>query len=592
MQKKTVKKFFLCVITTLMLIVFGSTLIACDLFSFGNETKEEQEDKDNKGDNGEKEEGKVEATPVKQLEEKLNTQIDEVIQNNNNGTQTYGKFTDVAKESSYLGYGYNIVNSPYMDKNTINVAYPMIDPMKMQDVTLKMVKENRVHSYEIESSSMEEFSQSYSNKLSLNVGVGNYFSVGLSTMFGGSEEEKTFYKFYNSTVSVHTFNLYMVAYQDKLQDLLSSAFKEALLEMDPVQLFTTYGTHMINSVAMGGRMEANNVYSSTSKKCTNELEIAINSHAKAGLVADVSVENTTKYANTLSQNNVQNQTEIRQLGGKTLDVSTVQALAKNYQAWFESFYDDLGVSAVCGVVNSGSLTPVWELLPRGEETRAAELEAAFKAYSDENYDALLSKYKLKTPVPAKTYTINGEPQSCWLDNGYDVSSPDTRDNPPNDMDKYVCDLILNGCNKEGNTYLIAGYGDNDEISLGIKLVQDPNAIRIMKSGVQSAEICGDSATGAKNTNINKAVGKGAVYIRIDYTDMTTTEGFATNIFDGKTNGSYIDILSETGIKIDENRVVKSITVDVVYEIMVWWKKGAIWGDEYTNWRVHRVLNFQ
>lgn len=565
-------------ITTLMLAVFGSTLIACDLFSSGEDEK-------------------VETTPVKQLEEKLSSQIDQVIQNNNNGTQTYGKFTDVAKESSYLGYGYNIVNSPYMDKNTINVAYPIIDPMKMQDVTLKMVKENRVHSYEIESSSMEEFAESYSDKLSLNVGAGKYFSVGLSTMFGGSEEEKAFYKFYNSTVSVHTFNLYMVAYQDKLQEILSSSFKQALLEMNPVRLFTTYGTHLINSVAMGGRMEANNVYSSTSKKCTNELELAINSHAKAGLVADVSVENTTKCAETLSRNNVQNQVEIRQLGGKTLDVSTVSALAKNYQAWFESFYEDLGVSAVCGVVNSGSLTPVWELLPRGEEERAAELEAAFKAYSDENYNALLSKYKLKTPVPAKTYTINGEPKSCDLDNGYNTEFPRNDNVANNEIDKYVCDLILNGCNAEGNKYFIAGYGDNEEISLGIKMLQDPKSIRripIQGSGIYKADICDDGASTAVNTNINKRIGRGAVYIRVDYTDMNTTEGFATNIFHGKTNGSYIDILSETGVKIDGNKVVKCITIDIVYEIAAGWKDflGAVTYYTYTNWRVHRVLNFQ
>lgn len=584
MKKYSVRKLMLILGAIVLITALLGTFAGCGLLGsvIGEEKKDDTD--------GEKTEEKNEANKV--LKEKLDRQIDEVIANNNNGTQAYGNFKDINLEGSYLGYGYNVVNSPYMDKNSINMAYPIVDPMELKDVTLKMVKENRSYTYEIESSSITEFASNYSNKLSVSAGAGQFFSLGLQAMFGGSSEEKAFYKFFNSTSSVHTFNLYMVAYQDKLRDILSSAFKSALLNMDAVKLFETYGTHMINSVAMGGRIEANNVYSSTSKKCTADIETAINAHAKAGLVASADTETSAKYSEMLNQNNVQTQTEIRQLGGKLVNTGNLKALADNYQAWFESFYEDLSVSAVCGVVNGTSLTPIWELLPDGYEERAKELEDTFNRYAEDNYNALIAQYKLKPSVPAKTYSLNIKPKNCDNDKGYDVERPTSLDLAINEIDPNLCDLIINGCIQEGVGYTIAGSGENSEISLGIKLIQDPNSIRLLHppgSGVYKAFVGTDTATAAQNTNINKQIGKGAVYINVEYTDRTTTQGFATNIFDGKTKDSFIDILSATGVKIKDNKTVREITIDILFEVHAPWSRGV--GKTVTNWRMHTTLIF-
>lgn len=202
---------------------------------------------------------------------------------------------------------------------------------------------------------------------------------------------------------------------------------------------------------------------------------------------------------------------------------------------------------------------------------------------------LFSKWKIEE---ISAIQLNMEPRSCKNDNGYNVNDPLNDYVANNEIDKHLCDLILNGCISNGDSYII----DNSKFVLGLKVLQDPQAIGVTHidgSGVKKAEISVDTATSAVNTNINKKIERGAVYIRIEYIDKSSTEGFATNIFGGKTNGSYIDILSITGVKIDNNKKIESITVDVVYEILAWWQGFlGIWEKTLTNWRAQQVLKFE
>lgn len=93
------------------------------------------------------------------------------------------------------------------------------------------------------------------------------------------------------------------------------------------------------------------------------------------------------------------------------------------------------------------------------------------------------------------------------------------------------------------------------------------------------------------TSINKAIGYGAVYIRVSYTDGTATSAFATDIMNGKIAEEYINILNVTDININEAKTISEISIHLAYEIEGFWQGiFGIWDSTYTNW--HCINNLQ
>ena len=95
------------------------------------------------------------------------------------------------------------------------------------------------------------------------------------------------------------------------------------------------------------------------------------------------------------------------------------------------------------------------------------------------------------------------------------------------------------------------------------------------------------------TSINKAVGHGAVYIIVSYSDGTATSAFATDIMNGKTTGEYIDILEVTDININAAKSISEISIHIAYEIEGFWKGalGVFWYSTFTNWHCINTLEF-
>lgn len=303
----------------------------------------------------------------------------------------YSQFTDINKESSYLGYGYDIINSKYMDGDEVKISYPIIDLDKLSQAKLKIAKNLKNSVTEVEAQTMEEFSQKYGASLNMSGGVG-IFSGSLGFNYKGSETEKAFYYFYMCSYIVKTYNIYLTNTMDEIKDMLSDDFLYDLKNMEASQLFKKYGTHMIRSASMGGRLDVCATYSSEETEFTMDISAEIKADIKA--IYSVGVGLSGNYSEKINKSEIKKETSVTQVGGASVDIVDIETTAANRSKWFESF-SDINNSALSGVVDGNSLVGIWELLPAGYEDRATELENLYSQLCLDNYDELCSKYKIQ-----------------------------------------------------------------------------------------------------------------------------------------------------------------------------------------------------
>ena len=160
----------------------------------------------------------------------------------------------------------------------------------------------------------------------------------------------------------------------------------------------------------------------------------------------------------------------------------------------------------------------------------------------------------------------------WWHSGYEVVELETQN------------LVQN----EDSSYSVAAAWY--PVTLNIKLLSNPGSLPITGSE-QNKYISSDTYQNAiYGTNISgTAVGKGAYYVCIEYTDGSRYEKNATDIFNGKKQGDSLalNIPNETG------KTITKISVVVVYEIFA----GApgvmgIWWKDFPNYRCSAVLNIK
>lgn len=330
----------------------------------------------------------------------------------------YEQFVNINVLSSYLGYGYDVVNDPYMDKDYINMSAPILDTNKIRKAKLRMIKEYKANSYSYEGSDMEEIIDKYSASFNVNIGVGSgkskVFSGGFKTTFKGSSETKTYLKFYKNVYQVKTFNLYLTDSLSTIQSYLSDDFINDTKTMTAKALFNKYGTHLIREVAMGGRLELNSVWSSTKAGYSDQIESDVNAQIKALSIVDIDAKLSMDYTSKLNAESVKSEIEGIQVGGKLVDISTADTMAKNKTAWLESLNNDLSVSALSGIVGENSLIPLWDLIPDKNQSKREELEQVFVQECEEKYDEICNLYKLNKERNVKV--IFDENQGSVLNN--------------------------------------------------------------------------------------------------------------------------------------------------------------------------------
>ena len=181
--------------------------------------------------------------------------------------------------------------------------------------------------------------------------------------------------------------------------------------------------------------------------------------------------------------------------------------------------------------------------------------------------------------------------SCAEGSHYDVGSPETSSDWRSRHDNFeIGEIALYGCVETDEGYRIVNAS---ELGIKYKVKQDLGDLKDPKGGKNGATslwLNSDGETAVLGTNINSAVGVGAYSVKIKYADGKEFYLNKTNMFEGATNGSVIELMKASDI--DMSAVIASIEVTVVYEL---YSGGpgvlGIWWHEYPNWRCEYTYRF-
>lgn len=309
---------------------------------------------------------------------------------------SYSQFKNINVETSYLGYGYDIINDEYIKKDCINLSAPILDFTQLDKIKLKFIKENNAETIEIEADSMEEFSENYSTSMKVYGKIGNVFSGGLSLDFKANSSTKTYSHYYKNILDVKTFNLYLTNSPEELKEMLSEQFKYDLMNLHPEALFDKYGTHMLKEVSMGGRIEVTSQYSSTTSGASATVKSSVNTHTKLLKFGDIDTELLLEAENSLKQENVEYYYNVKQVGGALTNINSISSLNEKYDQWLKSFDDNADYSALSGIVGETSLVALWDLLPADATERRELLYNTFKKLSGDSFEKLCNDFKINT----------------------------------------------------------------------------------------------------------------------------------------------------------------------------------------------------
>lgn len=270
------------------------------------------------------------------------------------------------QDDSLLGVGINVFNYSYPRPPAL--AKVINTPSGTYDVR----ESGLTNREDVYGSNFSEFVE----KTAVSVGLeGSYagFSNSMNTTVGNIDKNSLETKFLKikNTISgrIVVFN-----YRDagSLRKHLNPEFKKAVNRLPPLELFATYGTHVMTEIGLGGEAEV--VFNSSASKSESKNTFVLNAKAAyKGLGGSVSgavgIDNSSQGTNRSNINN----NSLRVHGG---DDSARQRLASqqtpaNWTNWAGTVRAH---PAFLGPTKGG-LIPIWELIE--DEKKAQEVKGAF-----------------------------------------------------------------------------------------------------------------------------------------------------------------------------------------------------------------------
>jgi hypothetical protein len=273
---------------------------------------------------------------------------------------------------SYLGHGYDLITGNYADSESVK-DYQILDTDKLLNAGLVLQMPNS-QSYSTFASG--ESAQSYSEQLATSVGVsGSYlfFSGSVKTNFSSDSLSQTNSSFATLSYVASQYDLYIDQQHAKLTDYLDPAFAQAINDpgVDPDWIFDRYGTHVLLSERMGGRLDynasANSTYTEQEHDMQADMDASFNLMYAS---ANVNVSTSQKTASSsYTQNSTTNIKAYPAYGSGSLDPSA-------FAAWFQSMQSNPTLSDF----GQDPFVPVWQLAT--DPVRQQQIETAFAAWGN------------------------------------------------------------------------------------------------------------------------------------------------------------------------------------------------------------------
>ncbi|MDR0516867.1 MAG: hypothetical protein LBH25_07470, partial [Fibromonadaceae bacterium] len=282
-------------------------------------------------------------------------------------------------EEHYLGYGYDVISSGYINRGDVKVAHSVLDQNKMCKDGVIVTAPYSEQDFKIfTGSSIREFYQERNAGINLSFGGGVtsvFFSGKFSTEFSSSNATSENITTYYSRVRSYRYtqdDYIKDATAQNLSEYLTESFVRDLENKTASEILDQYGTHIFIRYFKGGSLEANYTYSGSSLANNTQVKAAVEA-SYAGISGGVSGSNTS------GKNELEQRASFKYYtyGGKALGATSMEQLKGEYGEWTESIASN---SDICGIGDfNQSFIAIWDLAKAaGETAKATQLESEFK----------------------------------------------------------------------------------------------------------------------------------------------------------------------------------------------------------------------
>jgi len=308
---------------------------------------------------------------------------------------------------SYLGRGYHVINSSYLNKGSITNS--ILDSAKLCKDGLISVNETagnlqKYHSFT--TTSIKKLYESDAQTVSLSAGYSAVaFSGKFSTEFKKGDVTNRENNYYYSRWRYYRYTqLDRITQTTNLSNYLSETFKNYLTK-PASDIFNNFGTHVLVLYYKGGYLSANYTYKGTKLQDSSTVGYAVNASAKSmGLGPEIGTSYQT--SNTTDRQELESESEFNfsACGGDTVALSAQNPKdlfnnSTQYDNWVKDIKNN---PDICGILEFDmSLKPIWELVKDVNASKAKELQDYFNQLATDRGLELLVKNLKEDPDGTK-----------------------------------------------------------------------------------------------------------------------------------------------------------------------------------------------
>ena len=541
--------------------------------------------------------------------------------------------------TTYIGYGYNVATKGYIHENNVNKS--AVDNMifnistssgadnNIRDTYVKIdncsrtIEKETIDGRSIEGY-MKEFKAnlaakkfSFTDKLNWIPFVNDiYAEVGGKFNRTSLSSSKTAY--ITDTMTKKTSTVTWMLEEKDYYQYLTDNFKKDVMELEPEELFSKYGTHFFRSVVLGGKLKYTATIKADSEKTLNEASATFKTSVNNSENSNKDKVTCNGYnwcteepKDTVSYNNGNQNTNMTidckaycygglatSYNDKFGDVaSKIASIVLNkvtneksqeeysymnneYSTWLTSVDN---APALIDVIDQYSLYPIWDLLdyfPDNDPTisdekvkeRKEELEKAFDEYGLENYNSIIKKYE--NEVENSLFTeIESEVTGVRYLSSYDKRQKLSDEKAEIHKDFKLGNMYVTNAGKtSAGKYML----NDSSFEVSYKLAQDPYNLPLSESFakkyVKHSLVSDVSYLGKVNGYGDIfsfwkqfAPLKGGYYVQVVYNDNQTDCTSGNNLLKKKNNGDSMVMYTSKPSEVEKHGGVSEIKVLFLYK---------------------------
>ncbi len=305
------------------------------------------------------------------------------------------KSSELNSNQTFLLYGYDVINSSYINRNEVKLSAPIIDLSEANSAALIIQTDATRSTWDkATSNSVSEVYKTLSGGASAGVDAG-LFSAKVSTEFSVSSGNKKT-NFFAKARGIHQSKEEWLRNSDPafLKDYFTNTFKTDIANLSAIQLIAKYGTHFIKRCYWGGTAEFNYSYYGTELTSANSVSVAV--EASYGAVSGSANMGREEERSELNENS---KFYAKTVGGANTSIMGIDDFGAKYENWVNSIQSQPDICAISNF--NDSFIPLWELVAQINPEKAAAVEAEFLTQLAER-GSLLASFVYDYVVPEQT----------------------------------------------------------------------------------------------------------------------------------------------------------------------------------------------